>query len=304
MNRVIVTGASGFIGKALCKLLIENKVFTYAIVRDIQKIKDLKCSKYIEVIEADFSTYEKVISNIKGDIDAFYHFAWDGTYGQKLTDYELQLNNIKNTCDTLILASKIGCKKFILAGTINQLEIKKYINMEKCEPRLACVYGTSKLACEMMCKTLAYNNCINFNTAIISSVFGPGDRSKMIQNVLIKKFIDGEKPKLVKGDQLYDWIYIDDVVNMLFEIGKKSVNFREYYIGNIELKTFKEIILEVKDIINPNLEIIFGELKETSVIDYSQINLNSVYEDTGYLPKCDFRESILKTVEWVKTLNF
>ncbi|UDN59295.1 MULTISPECIES: NAD-dependent epimerase/dehydratase family protein [unclassified Clostridioides] len=304
MNRVVITGASGFIGKSLCKALIESKVFTYAIVRDSYKMKDLVSNKYIKIIEADFNCYEQIISNIEGDIDVFYHFAWDGTYGQKLTNYELQLSNVKNTCDTLMLATKLGCKKFIFAGTINQLEIKKYMNMETCEPRLACIYGTSKLACEMMCKTLAYNNNIEFNTAIISSVFGPGDKSKMIQNVLIKKFIDNEKPKLVKGNYLYDWIYIDDVVNMLIEIGKKSVNFREYYIGNIELRTFKDIILEVKNIINPNLEITFGELNDTSVIDYSQINLNSVYEDTGYLPKCDFRESILKTVEWVKTLNF
>jgi nucleoside-diphosphate-sugar epimerase len=304
MEKVIVTGASGFIGKALCKALLEKGVIIYALVRNASSVDDLKEYGEVRPIEIGLHEYMKLPEMLNDEIDVFYHLAWEGTYGIKLTDYELQLSNIKNSCDAMMAAIQLKCKKFILAGTINELEIKTYINMDICEPRLACIYGTSKLACEMMCKTLAYQNNMAFNTAIIGSVFGPGDKSKMIQNVLIKKFIEGEKPKLVQGEYLYDWIYIDDAAQLLGAIGEKSKNFKSYYIGHNELRLFKDIILEVRDIVNPNMKITFGEIKDSSIIDYLQIDINAVYEDTGCLPKSDFKENILKTVEWVKTLSF
>ena len=304
MKKVIITGASGFIGKALTSKLIKEKIIVYAIVRNKNSMVDIEKNDFLYIIEADFTTYDKLSEMINDDIDVFYHFAWDGTYGAKLTDYELQISNIKNSCDVLREAQKIGCKKFIMAGTINELEIKSYMNLESFEPRLACIYGISKLAFELIGKTIAFQNGIEFCTAVIGSVFGPGDNSRMIQNVLIKKFIDSEKPKLVEGNYLYDWIYIDDATEQLSAIGKKGKNFRNYYIGHNTLRTFKEIVLEVRDIVNPKMEIEFGEIKDTSFIDYSQIDINSVYEDTGILPVCDFKESILKTVDWVKRLKF
>ncbi|MDU5104017.1 MAG: NAD(P)-dependent oxidoreductase [Clostridium butyricum] len=303
MKKVIITGASGFIGKSLIMELLKNEVQIYAIVRDKNNIKELKDNNNINIIEADFTEYNNLHNLIDDDIDVFYHFAWDGTYGSKLNDVELQLENVKKSYIALEEAIKMQCKKFIMAGTINELEIRGYLEKEFFEPRMACIYGISKLAFELIGKTVAFHNNIEFCTAIIGSVFGPGDKSKMIQNILIEKFLNGESPRLVEGNYLYDWIYIDDAVSQLIAVGEKGINFKNYYIGHNQLKTFKEIILEVRDIINPKLPIKFGDIKDTSIIDYSKININSVYEDTGVLPSCDFRESILKTAEWVKNLN-
>lgn len=299
MKAAIVTGASGFIGANMCKSLLEKGVKVYGIVRNKGTVSHINHPLY-QAVEADFSTYNSLPELIKDEIDVFYHIAWGGTYGSSLGDYEQQINNIKYTCDALTAAHKIGCKKFIIAGTINEFEALQLLNAEENRPRLACIYGVAKLSCDFMCKVIATNLGIDFNTAIIGSCFGPGDTSRRIHNVFISNMLKGSRPKLVEADVLYDWVYVGDVADMLYTIGVKGVNMKNYYLGHNKLKKLKDILIEVRDILNPGLELVFGELKDTTKVDYSLVDINAIYEDTGYVCNSDFKECILKTAEWVK----
>lgn len=301
MKSAIVTGANGFIGKAVCKVLLENDVKTYAIVRDRNSMSDLLKYEQLVVEEADFATYNLLPKKIKEPIDVFYHFSWEGASGSILSDYTQQIKNIQYTCDTISIAHEIGCKKFIMAGTINELELMQFFQAEQQVPRPACIYGIAKLACDLMCKTIAADVGIQYNTAIIGSCFGPGDKSKRIHNVFISSMIHGIQPKLVEATNLHDWIYIDDVADMFYAIGCKSVNMKNYYIGHNQLRVLKDILLEVRDILNPEMIITFGEVKAPFLIDYSLVDINSVYEDTDYKCNSVFEECILKTAEWIKS---
>lgn len=300
MKSAIVTGANGFIGKAVCKALLNAGVKTYAIVRNQNSMSDLQQDNRLVVLEADFGTYNLLPQKIKEPIDVFYHFAWEGASGAVLSNYTQQIKNIQYTCDTLTVAHEIGCKKFILAGTINELELMQFFQAENQVPRPACIYGIAKLSCDLMCKTIAADFGMQYNTAIIGSCFGPGDKSRRIHNVFISSMINGVSPKLVEATNLHDWIYIDDVADMFCAIGCKSVNMKNYYIGHNKLRVLKDILLEVRDILNPEMNITFGEVKAPFLIDYSLVDINSVYEDTDYVCNSVFKECIIKTATWVK----
>lgn len=296
---VIVTGAGGFIGKAVCRKLLRENIKVFAVARDKQQLIDIQ-HPLLHIIISDMMEYRDLLLKINEEIDVFYHFAWEGSSGFSLTRYSQQIQNISYTCDSLVVASKIGCKKFIMAGTINELELFQYFEAETNIPRPSCIYGIAKLSCDFMCKTLAAQMKMNFNTAIIGSCFGPGDRSKRIHNVFISNILKGKSPKLVNAENLNDWIYIDDVADMLFEVGRTSVNMKNYYIGHDVLLPLKDILLEVRDVLNPGLQIKFGELEENYILDYSLVNINAVYEDTGYRCNSNFADSVLKTAEWIK----
>ena len=301
MKSAVVTGANGFIGKAVCRVLLAKGAKTYAIVRNRNSMSDLLTYDNLIVIEADFSSYDSLPERIGDLVDVFYHFSWEGASGSILCDYTQQIKNIQYTCDTLTIASKIGCRKFILAGTINELELMQFFQAEQHTPRPACIYGIAKLSCDLMCKTIAADLGIQYNTAVIGSCFGPGDKSRRIHNVFISSMLQGMRPKLVEATNMHDWIYIDDVADMFYAIGCKSTNMKNYYIGHNRLRVLKDILSDVRDILNPQMEIVFGEIKAPFLIDYSLVDINSVYEDTGYQCSSDFRECILKTAEWVKT---
>ena len=133
--------------------------------------------------------------------------------------------------------------------------------------------------------------------------YGENNYSKQLVNVVISSLINGISPKLVEGNNTYDLVYIGDIVNAFIAIGTKGINQKEYYIGHRALKTFKEWMIEIRDIFAPEIQLNFGEYKDKQNIDYSMIELNSLYEDTKFECQADFKETIQQTAEWVKN-NF
>ena len=296
MKKVIVTGADGFVGSALVKSLISNGYFVYAVVKDKKQLHD---EDNINYIEAEFKDYINLESRISDrSFDAFYHLAWNGTFGKSFEDHHRQLQNAAYAADALMAAVRLQCKRFVLAGTIVELEVKHYITTDKGEPRISCIYGAAKLSAEMICRTLAYQHKIGFNTAILASIYGPGDRSSMIQNVLIRALQEGKSPKLIQGENLYDWIYIDDVADALVAIEQKGQANRTYYVGHRELQTFESLVSKTRDIVAPNVGLRFGELQDKTVIDYFMIDREALFRDTGFVCKADFYVSIRKTAQW------
>lgn len=300
MKSAIVTGANGFIGGAVCRELLEQGVEVTAVVRKKESLMHLAEYNNLNIVEAVLTEYLDIEDKMPHGTDVFYHFAWEGAYGPILGDYKQQIKDIEYTCDAITLASKIGCKKFIMAGTINELELLQFFQAEKNVPRKACIYGISKLACDFMCKTLAADLGILFNVAIIGSCFGPGDYSRRIHNSVILNLLTGKTPTLVSGETMHDWIYIDDVAKMFVCVGRKSVNMKNYYLGHRTLRRLQEIIEDVRDEINPEVSLKFGEIQSSFVIDYSLVDLNAVYEDCDFEICDDFKQNIRKTAEWLK----
>lgn len=305
MKKVIVTGANGFIGEAFVKKMLRYGAVVYGVDINVEKLDSLKhYANFIPVV-ADFSKYDKLVELIgERDFDVFYHFAWQGGFSDALKNYSLQLSNAKATCDALSSAISLRCKKFVMAGTCNEFEIISLLKSKTVSPRYTCIYSTAKISAELICKTLAYNNSIEYSAGLICMTYGEKNYAKTLPNIIMNQLNNNINPKLVKGTNFYDMIYIDDIVDAFIALGEKGVNLKSYYIGHRSLKTFREIMTEVRDILNPKVQLLFGEFKDTANMDYSLIDLDALYNDTGFECKSDFKESILKTAEWVKSLNW
>ena len=300
MKRVVVTGADGFIGSVLTEQLLQMGAEVFAVGIDEKKLSHIYNDK-LHFIKAFFEEYENLGDRIDGEIDCFYHFAWNGVFGEAFKNYELQLLNCKYACDALMIAKSLNCKKFVLASTINTLETRKYMSLDNFQPRFTNIYAMSKLSAEMMCKTLAYQYGIEFNCGLISMVYGENNGSKMIPNIVIGNLLQNKETNLVPAETVYDLIYVKDVAKGFISIAEKGINQKTYYVGHSNLSTFGELFTKIKEIINPNGVLNFGVYQDTNAIDYSLINLKALEEDTGFEPSYDFTESIVNTANWLKS---
>lgn len=303
MRTAAVTGASGFIGKAFTEYLLGKGYRVKAVVRDASALEELgKEYTCLECVEADFASYG-TLAEKAGPADIFYHFAWDGAYGAKVTDYRLQLEDAGAACEALVQAAAMGCGKFVLAGTVAELEVREHLDRNAGRPRGTCIYAAGKLAAEMMCRTLAVQYGIGFNCGLFANIMGPGDRSRRSTNSILSRFLEGEAPKLVKGEGLNDWLYIKDAVRLIEAMGERGTDMKTYYIGHTDLWPLRKIIERARDAVAPGLELEFGTVPDTFLTDYSYVSTRALYEDTGCRAEYDFARSVRETAEWVKTLD-
>lgn len=302
MKTAIVTGASGFIGKALTIQLLSQGIRVYAVCRDGNALKDVFNKKELTIIELSFEEYSQLVEKIPESLDVWYHLAFQGGFsGEALKDYSIQLENANWVCKSVELAATMGIPRFVFASTINEIESLGYLLNGFNSPRNTCIYAAGKIAAEIMGKTIAYNKGIEFISALIAMPYGENNYARTLPNVVMGQISNGITPKLIEGNNLYDLVYIADIAEAFVRIAQQGLNMSSYYVGHRNLRTFRELITDIRDAINPTVTLNFGAYQDAPALDYGLIDLDALYRDTGFECKADFRESILKTAQWLKS---
>lgn len=301
MNTVVITGVGGFLGSHLCDRLLQMGIKVYGIDVKLEYQSKFTDKHNYTAIVADFEHYKDLHTLISEPIDVFFHFAWEGGLLQNsFWDYELQLSNAKFACDAFQEASLLGAKRFVNSGTNNQIEITQFLNSKDFTPRGTTIYASAKIALELICKTLATKCETDFVGCMIPMPYGEGNRSMQLFNVVAKNLIEGTSPKLIEGNNLYDMIYIGDIVDAIIAIAEKGKAGRTYYIGHRKLKTFRQWIEDIRDIVAPDVKLKFGEYKDSLNMDYNCVDLDQLYNDTGFEANSNFEETIKETYIWIK----
>jgi nucleoside-diphosphate-sugar epimerase len=300
MKSAIITGVGGFIGSHLCNRLLNDGVKVYGIDVIDTVHERFRHQNYVP-FTATFKDYTHLHDQINEPVDVFFHLAWAGGLLQSsFIDYELQLSNAKYACDAYMEAVKIGCKRFVNSGTNNQVEIKQFINTLDFQPRTTCIYATAKTALELIIRTLATKHETEYVATMIPMPYGEGNRSMQLFNVVMKSLIEGKSPSLIEGKNLYDMVYIEDIVGAFIAVAEKGKAGRSYYVGHRKLRTFRSWIEEIRDIVAPDVELKFGEYKDPLDLDYSLVDLDLLYKDTGYECNTTLKEILPGLTEWIK----
>ena len=228
--------------------------------------------------------------------------AWDGTRGEERNNVKLQLKNIDYTLKALTLAKKIGCRKFI--GTGSQAEYGRV--SEKISPNTVAnpetAYGIAKLCAGQISKIKANQIGIEHIWTRILSVYGPYDNENTMIMSSIREMIENNKsPKYTKAEQLWDYIYTQDIAKALYLIAQKGKSGEVYCIGSGTVKPLYEYINIIKNEINSQLEIKFGEIPYTkNQVMYLCADISKLTKDTGFKPEISFEEGIKRTIKWYK----
>lgn len=299
MEKVIITGANGFVGGALTRELIANGVEVVALDREGHCDNLPKDKRVVFYPFSLDNVYELKEILINERADTFYHFAWSGSAGSARADTVLQLKNAQWTVDCLRLAKAVGCNRFVNAGSIMELETIRAVFNEGNKPGMGYIYGSGKLAAHSLCKAVAANIGIDLIWAMITNAYGVGEKSPRMVNTTIQKCIREESPQFTAGTQNYDFVYIDDVARAFRLIGEKGHPFCEYLIGSSCAKPLREFLLEMRTAIAPNLDFVFGDIPFTGVNQpLEDFDCTKTEKDTGFRAEISFAEGCRRTWEW------
>lgn len=302
MKTAIVTGANGFIGSALCRELSIQNYHVIAVVHNRWSVTErISNIPNLSIIYCDLSQYVRLpeLVSIK-EIDVFFHLAWMGSAGILRGDSNVQVLNIKYACDAIRACSDMKCKRFVFASSIMKYELKAML-MEGRIPEISALYSSAKMTAECMLQIEADHLKVECVIANISNIYGPGENSQRLINTSIRKLIKGEYCMFSSGEQIYDFIYIDDAVRAFVAIGENGKAGKEYYIGSLEPRPLKEFLIEMKEIVAPEAEIGLGELPFNGVsLTYREFDIYAVKKDTLFEPEISFGEGIRRTLVWIQ----
>ena len=296
MKKILVTGASGFIGKAVIKELLENGFFVVAVVRNERKISEfIKNYNNIKVIECDMAQYLELTHKIDDrEIETVIHLAWEGSSGVKRADYNIQLKNIKATLDCIQAVTKMGCKHFFCTGTISENLIMETTSLAVSQNLIYAVakHNTFYLA-DILCRSLG----MEFTWLRLANIYGPGNETGNLMSYTIDALLKNERPTYSKALVLQDFMYVGDCAKAITSLIDVKCNSKLYYIGTGEYRQLKEFLIEARDVINPTIELGIGERPDDNTIYLKEwFSIENLRNDTGFRPQTTFKAGIIDTI--------
>ncbi|MDR2975900.1 MAG: NAD(P)-dependent oxidoreductase [Streptococcaceae bacterium] len=297
MKKVIITGATSFIGVELVKGLLEQKIEVIAVIRPNSTNKSkLPNHDNLKLIELEMSEYDRLPEFVDSS-DCLFHLSWDGTRGAKRNDKELQNRNYLNSLQTLEAAKKLNVKTFISAGS--QAEYGNY-NKEIFESTF-CVpvteYGKAKLKFFESARLFCSESDIFFKEPRFFSLYGPGDYENTLIMDMISKMLKNQPIDLTLGIQKWDFLYISDAIKGLIGLATIPCEDGVYNFGTGEVRLLKDFIEETKEIIKSESVLNYG------AISYPPTGMVSIWPNVeklktllNWLPQVSFEEGIMKII--------
>lgn len=302
IKKAVITGATGMIAATLIEYLIDKNIKVYAICRpNSKKINNIKIHPLVNIIECDLIELESVCNKILEPCDIFFHFAWNGTFGDARNDTYLQTYNIKYTLDAVSLAYKLNCKKFIGAGSQAEYGLVDG-KIKGCSPTSPVTgYGIGKLTAGNLSRILCNQLGMEYNWTRILSVYGPYDNDYTLIMSTISKLLHGEKTAFTKGEQDWDYLFSKDISKAFYLIAKYGVNGKVYPLGSGTTRKLSDYIIVLRNLINPNAELFFGEIPyQENQVMYLCADISELTKDTGFLPEYSFEDGMKETIEWYR----
>ena len=207
--RVVITGASGFIGKPLTESLSGLGHDVLAIARKIPKSSN---STKIFWLEADLSSS----STYKNSIKEFYpeviiHLAW-----QDIPDFSLEKSqlNLHQSKDFLsFIASIKSCKKLLIPGSCWEYSNLKGECLETDQALPSNDFTHAKHSLRLWAEVLCKEESISLAWFRVFYVYGPGQRTESLIPTILTQLKKGRLPNISTPQNSNDFIFIDDVVN-------------------------------------------------------------------------------------------
>lgn len=302
MERAIITGPTGSIGIALINKLIDEGIKVIAVVRPGSKRADrIPESDMVTKVECDLCNIDKLSDIIDGKADVFYHFGWDGTFGNSRNNMYGQNLNVKYALDAVKAAKATGCHTFVGAGS--QAEYGRFEG--KLNAKVPTFpengYGMAKLCAGQMTRGLCEQLGLKHIWTRILSIYGAYDGDNTMVMSTIYKLLNGETAACTKGEQMWDYLYSKDAGLAMYLLGKKGVNGKIYCIGSGQVRPLKDYIENIKDAVNKEAKIGFGEVPyQEKQVMYLCADIDELTKDTGFKPQYTFEQGIKETVEWCK----
>lgn len=315
-QRILVTGAAGFMGSHLVDYLVEKNCQVFGL-DDLSGGYTRNVNPKSQFTVLDLRNKQATadyINKVKPDL--IYHLAADASEGRsQFTPQECTDRNYFSYLNLLIPAVKNGLKKMLLTSSMSVYGNQEPPFTEEMATRPEDIYGISKAAMEEATRILAEVHNFKYTIVRPHNVYGPrqnkADPYRNVVGIFINKLLEG-KPYYIYGDgqQKRAFTYIDDCVPPLAEAAwLDNLHQEAINIGPEEEITIKELSDVILEEFFPNAEdrIKFAPIhlpdRPQEVKNAFSAN-KKAKQLLNYQPKTKLREGLQQMLAWARSIGY
>lgn len=320
-EKILITGASGFVGYHLVTEAISQGYEVYAGVRKssaVDHFKDLA----LRYVYLDYTSEYSLAKELERIAPDYIIHAAGVTKAKSQTVYNLINAEASRNLALATLKIQRTLKKFVLVSSLAALGPLKNLDgliYNDSEPRPVTAYGASKLLAEQYLSDIPDLPLIGFRP---TAVYGPRERDLF---VLIKSINRGLDPYIGKLDQQLSFIYVKDLVSVIFSSLKKRGLQPFYNISDGEVYDRYALADTVKQLLKKKairlhlpfkgvslfaslLERIYINRDATPVLNKEKINeltavnwacdISALQRDFGFTPRYNLGLGLEETIDW------
>ncbi|WP_300704113.1 NAD(P)-dependent oxidoreductase [uncultured Campylobacter sp.] len=292
MKNAIIFGCTGYLGKKLSEFLLEKGVNVLGIGRKEECKLNHSNFRY-SPINSDLDSFFKALLKFKNEYKEaiFYHCAWSGL--DRLTNGELndQLKNLNTSAKALKFASAFSCAKFINIGSQEEAIFKNFIETNKWQENLysssPIYYAGAKFANKELLQLLSYLEKIDFINTRFSIVLDKKLSGVSFVAKSLKAIKEGGDLMQVKNTQPCEIIFLDELIEAFYKVGKTGKHMADYYLGLGKVDTLPHYLSSFYNFVKEGGAYKQGVLNfDKSLLDSFDASL--LLKDTGFAFKKDF----------------
>lgn len=321
MTRVIVTGGAGFIGSALVRYLLRETACEVMVLDKLTYAGNLESLREVAALPryhfAQMDICDTAVAKLFADFqpDTILHLAAESHVDRSIDNpLEFVQTNVLGTANLLHIATTYwrqrgGDFRFQHVSTdevYGTLGAEGYFTEQTpYDPRSP--YSASKAASDHLVRAWGHTYGLPVLISNCSNNYGPYHFPEKLIPLMILNALDGKPlPIYGKGDNVRDWLYVDDHARALWLINQKGEKGETYNVGGHNERTNLEVvttICEILDELRPKKsgkyadQIVFVKDRPGHDLRYA-IDADKLRQKLGWQPQENFTTGLRKTLQW------
>lgn len=290
-RRVIVTGATGFIGTRLCARLVDAGAEVHALSRRVTP----ETNGSIQWHRGDLADADAIQAFVRSVApDTVFHLASQvsGKPGRELVRPMLE-SNLLGTVNLLDGVQEAGCRRVVVTGTV--------VEPRDDEPATS-PYAAAKAAATNYARMFHALYGTPVVCLRLSMVYGPGqaDPHKLIPYV-IGTLLRGEAPRVSNGAWEVDWVYVDDVVQaLLMAADAEGGDGHTLDVASGDRASVRGVVERLADMIEVGGEPRFGAIADRPPEPCVSSDLERTHDVLGWSAATSLSDGLSRTIKWVR----
>jgi len=312
MDKILVTGAGGFIGSHLAELLVQEGARVKALVHYNSKnqwgwIEESEYRAQIEVVLGDIRDYDSVYNAIKGCEFVYHLAALIGIPYSYVSPLAYIKTNIQGTYNVLEASRQLGIENVLITSTSETYGTAQYVPIDEKHPAVGqSPYSASKIAADQLC--VSYYRSFGLPVKIVRpfNTYGPRQSARAIIPTVISQALSGCKTiKVGNVHPTRDLTFVRDTVNGFFKIAKSPSTVGEAInIGMGTEISVGDLIRKLLEILGKDVQIVQADQRirpENSEVERLVCDNTKLREQTGWVPNYTLEKGLTETIEWISS---